>query len=141
MSEPNTAAAPIEDPAVDGRGPGAEEEEEDLGIPSLNEPFIQKYMDGRDALIAQEKRQRSDHAFRENMTPMAAEAAATVSAIRFQEQQTIWTHDFEDEVAKKEGVEIFPGMMFNLAKDRMEKSKLWQIVRKMPKGALLMASA
>jgi adenosine deaminase CECR1 len=28
-------------------------------------------------------------------------------------------------------------MMFNLAKDRMEKSKLWQIVRKMPKGALL----
>jgi adenosine deaminase CECR1 len=28
-------------------------------------------------------------------------------------------------------------MMFNLAKDRMESSKLWQIVRKMPKGALL----
>ena len=99
MSDPNTVAAPIEDPAVDGSGPDAEEE--DLGIPSLNEPFIQKYMDGRDALIAQEKRQRSDHAFRENMTPMAAEAAATVSAIRFQEQQTIWTHDFEDEVAKK----------------------------------------
>lgn len=136
MSESNPVTAPLEDPAVNENGPGAEEEE-DLGIPSLNEPFIQKYMDGRDALIAQEKRQRSDHAFRENMTPMAAEAAATVSAIRFQEQQTIWTHDFEDEVAKKEGVEVFPGMMFNLAKDRMEKSKLWQIVRKMPKGALL----
>lgn len=28
-------------------------------------------------------------------------------------------------------------MMFNLAKDRMEKSKLWNIVRKMPKGTLL----
>jgi len=28
-------------------------------------------------------------------------------------------------------------MMFNIAKDRMEKSKLWQIVKKMPKGALL----
>jgi adenosine deaminase CECR1 len=28
-------------------------------------------------------------------------------------------------------------MMFSLAKERMEKSKLWQIVRKMPKGALL----
>jgi hypothetical protein len=49
MSDPNTVAAPIEDPAVDGSGPDAEEE--DLGIPSLNEPFIQKYMDGRDALI------------------------------------------------------------------------------------------
>jgi adenosine deaminase CECR1 len=28
-------------------------------------------------------------------------------------------------------------MMFNMAKDRIEKSKLWQIVKKMPKGALL----
>ena len=30
MSESNTATAPLEDPAVDGNGPGAEEEEEDL---------------------------------------------------------------------------------------------------------------
>lgn len=36
-----------------------------------------------------------------------------------------------------EHVDVFPGMMFTLAKDRMEKSKLWQIVKKMPKGALL----
>lgn len=28
-------------------------------------------------------------------------------------------------------------MMFSLAKDRLEKSKLWQIVKKMPKGTLL----
>lgn len=33
--------------------------------------------------------------------------------------------------------DVFPGMMFSLAKTRMEKSKLWQIVRRMPKGALL----
>ena len=135
MSEPQIIAAPAEENNVSNDS--LDTEEEDLGIPSLNEPFLQKYLDGRDALIAQEKRQRSDHAFKESMTPMAAEAAATVSAIRFQEQQTIWTHDFEDEVAKKEGVEVFPGMMFSLAKDRMENSKLWQIVRKMPKGALL----
>lgn len=135
MSQLQAAAALRKD--QDAGNGSLNTEEEDLGIPSLEEPFLQKYLDGRDALIAQEKRQRSDHAFRENMTPMAAEAAATVSAIRFQEQQTIWTHDFEDEVAKKEGVEVFPGMMFNLAKDRMEKSKLWQIVQKMPKGALL----
>jgi adenosine deaminase CECR1 len=135
MSEPQTVAAPAEERDISNDS--LDTEEEDLGIPSLDEPFLQKYMDGRDALIEQEKRQRSDHAFKSNMTPMAAEAAATVSAIRFQEQQTIWTHDFEDEVAKKEGIEVFPGMMFNLARDRMEKSKLWQIVRKMPKGALL----
>lgn len=32
---------------------------------------------------------------------------------------------------------VYPGMMFMLAKDRMEKSKLWNIVKRMPKGALL----
>jgi adenosine deaminase CECR1 len=30
-------------------------------------------------------------------------------------------------------------MMFSLAKERMETTKLWQIMRKMPKGALLHA--
>jgi adenosine deaminase CECR1 len=30
-------------------------------------------------------------------------------------------------------------MMFSLAKERMEKTTLWQIVRRMPKGALLHA--
>jgi adenosine deaminase CECR1 len=30
-------------------------------------------------------------------------------------------------------------MMFSLAKERMESTRLWQIVRKMPKGALLHA--
>ena len=29
------------------------------GLPSLSDPFMQKYLEGRDALIAQEKRQRS----------------------------------------------------------------------------------
>jgi adenosine deaminase CECR1 len=29
------------------------------GIPSLTDPFIQKYLEGRDALVAQEKKQRS----------------------------------------------------------------------------------
>jgi len=29
------------------------------GVPSFDQPFIQKYLNGRDALIAQEKKQRS----------------------------------------------------------------------------------
>jgi adenosine deaminase CECR1 len=29
------------------------------GVPSLADPFIQKYLTGRDALVEQEKRQRS----------------------------------------------------------------------------------
>lgn len=32
---------------------------------------------------------------------------------------------------------VYPGMMFSLAKERMEDTRLWKIVRKMPKGALL----
>lgn len=107
------------------------------GLPSVEQPFIQKYLDGRDALIAQEKIQRSDHAFRETLSPMAREAEAIVAQIRFEEQQTLWQPDVEDELAESTQGPVFPGMMFSLAKERMEKSKLWQIVRKMPKGALL----
>ncbi|KAK5678473.1 hypothetical protein LTS10_008917 [Elasticomyces elasticus] len=109
----------------------------DEGVPRLDEPFIQKYLDGRDALVAQEKHQRSDHAFRETLSPMAAEAAAIVSAIRFEEQQTLWNREYEDNLAKEESIEVHPGMMFSLARTRMESSKLWQIIKKMPKGTLL----
>ena len=109
----------------------------DEGVPTIDQPFIQKYLDGRDALVAQEKRQRSDHAFREMLSPMAAEASAIISAIRFEEQQTLWNAKFEDNLAKQENFEVYPGMMFSLAKERMEQSKLWKIVKRMPKGALL----
>lgn len=116
---------------------GLEEWLRNEGVPSYDQPFIQKYLDGRDALVAQEKRQRSDHAFRETLSPMAAEAAAIISAIRFEEQQTLWNAQAEDELAESGSTGIYPGMMFTLAKERMEQSKLWQIVKKMPKGALL----
>ncbi|KAK0295463.1 hypothetical protein LTS00_006094 [Friedmanniomyces endolithicus] len=109
----------------------------DEGVPTLDQPFIQKYLDSRDALVTQEKRQRSDHAFRETLSPMVAEAAAIVSAIRFEEQQTLWNAQYEDNLSKQEPFEVHPGMMFNLARERMESSKLWRIVKKMPKGALL----
>jgi adenosine deaminase CECR1 len=69
---------------------------------------------------------------------MAAEACAVVDQIRFEEQQTLWTKEYEDSLATSNHQgDIYPGMMFTLAKDRMEKSKLWRIVRKMPKGCLL----
>ena len=29
------------------------------GVPDIDQPFIQKYLQGRDALVAQEKKQRS----------------------------------------------------------------------------------
>jgi adenosine deaminase CECR1 len=62
-----------------------------------------------------------------------------VDQIREEEQRTIWTSEFENVLAQKTGANVYPGMMFSLAKERMERTKLWQIVRKMPKGALLHA--
>ena len=51
----------------------------------------------------------------------------------------MWTAEFEDSLAHKTGATLYPGMMFSLAKERMETTQLWQIIRKMPKGALLHA--
>ncbi|KAL8945310.1 MAG: hypothetical protein Q9211_000186 [Gyalolechia sp. 1 TL-2023] len=108
------------------------------GLPQYTDPFIQKYHDGRDALIEQEKAQRSDNSFRQSLTPLAAAASTIVSRIRAEEHQTLWADDHaEDEPAP--AVNPYPGMMFSLAKGRMEQSKTYQIVRRMPKGALLHA--
>jgi adenosine deaminase CECR1 len=60
-----------------------------------------------------------------------------VDQIRFEEAQTLWTREYEDSLTDSFNGDIYPGMMFSLAKERMERSKLWRIVRRMPKGALL----
>ncbi len=106
----------------------------------MDDEFIQRYLGGRSALIAQERRQRFDHAFRQTLSGTAMEAAAIVAEIRRDEQRNLWTTEFEDRLAQEKDVgNIYPGMMFTLAKERIERSKLWKIVRRMPKGALLHA--
>lgn len=108
------------------------------GLPQYRDPFIQKYYEGREALIEQEKAQRSDNSFRQSLTPLATAACAIVSRIRAEEHQTIWTNNPADSESTP-AVNHYPGMMFSLAKKRMEQSKTYQIVRRMPKGALLHA--
>lgn len=56
-----------------------------------------------------------------------------MSRIRAEERSKIWSN------TAKESHELFPGMMFNAAKEHMEGTRLWKIVRKMPKGTLLHA--
>lgn len=80
-----------------------------------------------------------DTAFRQSLSHIGKEACQIVARIREEEQRTIWTSKLEDELAKETSTNVYPGMMFSLAKERMETTKLWQIVRKMPKGALLHA--
>src|ERR1700742_2048588 len=109
------------------------------GIPQVEDPFIQKYMAGRQALIEQEKKQRHDRTFMQSMSPMAKQAAKIMASIRRRELETIWTSEFEDSLADRNGGNLYPGMMFTLARDRMETTELWKIIEKMPKGALLHA--
>ncbi|OAL39876.1 hypothetical protein AYO20_00788 [Fonsecaea nubica] len=131
--------APREELSGDESDDSQLEWEMEQGIPQVEDPFIQKYMAGRQALIEQEKKQRHDRAFKQNMSPMAKQAAKIMASIRRRELQTVWTSEFEDSLADKNGGNLYPGMMFTLARDRMETTDLWKIVEKMPKGALLHA--
>jgi adenosine deaminase CECR1 len=79
----------------------------------------------------------TDYAFRQALSPTAKEACEIVSKIRAEEQRTIWTREYEDSLSQSHPGDIYPGMMFSLAKGRMEGTKLWNIIRKMPKGTLL----
>ncbi|KAF2667688.1 adenosine deaminase family protein [Microthyrium microscopicum] len=101
-----------------------------------DDSLVQQHFTDREALIAKEKSQRSDRVFRENMSETARNAAVIVENIRKEEMTTLWTNDFEESLAKT-NIDVYPGMMFSLARERMESSKLFKIVRKMPKGALL----
>ena len=115
------------------------EYEFDEGIPQPEDEFIQKYMDGRNALIEQEKKQRHDRMFKLNMSPLARQAAKIMASLRKKELQSIWTSDFDESLSDKNGGNLYPGMMFSLARDRMQTTELWKIIEKMPKGALLHA--
>lgn len=53
--------AKIEDPS-DGSVDSSLEWELEQGIPQFEDPFIQKYMQGREALIEQEKKRRHGRA-------------------------------------------------------------------------------
>lgn len=148
------------------------------GIPQFEDQFIEKYMQGREALIEQEKKQRHgkpyyfllvmlnlfiplpkfksdniafppplslslDALFKSTFSPISARAAKTLARIREKELATTWTSSFDDSISianSKNGGHLYPGMMFSLARDRMEKkSSVWRIIERMPKGALLHA--
>ena len=78
----------------------------------------------------------TDAHFRSGLSVAAKAACTIVDKVRREEHATLWTNEFEDSLAERRG-DIYPGMMFSLAKDRMERSTLWKIVRGMPKGTLL----
>ena len=109
------------------------------GFPRIEDQFIQQYLQGREALIDQEKSQRSDYAFRQSLNPLAIEACTIVSRILAEERQTIWSGRPQQGSARDNDTNLYPGMMFTLAQDLMKETKSWKIVKKLPKGALLHA--
>ncbi len=80
-----------------------------------------------------------DHSFRQALSPIARRACEIVGRIRDEEQRNVWTAGLDEQLAAEQGVNIYPGMAFTHAKQLMETTKLWRIVRRMPKGALLHA--
>lgn len=80
-----------------------------------------------------------DANLRKSLSPIAARASKIVSQIRAQEQHELWASGLDEDAAHQADEILYPGVMFNLAKGRMEKTKLWKIVEKMPKGSLLHA--
>ena len=131
----NNMASVFDNESEDGKDISDWEIEE--GLPQFEDQILQKYFQGREALIDQEKSQRNDAAFRQSLTPLGTEACTIVSRILAEERQTVWTTNFQNDLARQEGVNLYPGMMFALARDTIEKTKSWRIVKNMPKGALL----
>ncbi|KAK5100327.1 hypothetical protein LTS08_005076 [Lithohypha guttulata] len=116
-----------------------QEWELDEGVPQREDPFIQKYLNGRAALIEQEKKQRHDRAFKATMTPMAKRAAKILQSIRKRELKEKWTSEYEESLAQHNDGNLYPGMMFSLARERAESTELWRCLERMPKGCLLHA--
>lgn len=80
-----------------------------------------------------------DANLRQSLSPIAARACKIVSQIRAREQHELWSQGLDDAAAHQADEILYPGVMFNLAKGRMEKTNLWKIVERMPKGSLLHA--
>lgn len=108
-------------------------------LPAHDEAALLHFLNGRNSLISLEKQRRSDYTFRQTLSPLAQRDCELVDQIRDEEQRTVWASEAKATLCLESAAKHFPGMAFSLAKERMEKMKLWQIVKRMPKGALLHA--
>ncbi|RDA84554.1 hypothetical protein CP532_3760 [Ophiocordyceps camponoti-leonardi (nom. inval.)] len=105
-------------------------------FPGANSAVVTEHMRARDAMIRLEENQRQDQEFRQRLSPIAVRADTIVRKIRQYEIQHFWR---ESSLAANETQERFAGLMFPLARPYITKTRLWTIVQRMPKGALLHA--
>lgn len=62
---------------------------------------------------------------------MAKRAAHIVKNVRERELATVWKNETQND--------IFGGMCFSRAREKIHETTLWKIVRRLPKGSLLHA--
>ncbi|KAH7908872.1 Metallo-dependent hydrolase [Hygrophoropsis aurantiaca] len=94
---------------------------------------LDEYSTNRAALIAEDRALRVDHARAATHTTAELQADAIVRRIRKEEEEAIWAKEHDDVPHP------FPGMEFLTGKHIILKTKLFKLLSKMPKGALLHA--
>ncbi|KAI0780415.1 Metallo-dependent hydrolase [Trametes elegans] len=97
---------------------------------------MDEYLRERDAFITEDRSRRLDARAFASASEDERNADGTLRRIRAEENRTIWGSDAP---AIAGSLHTFPGMQFLTARDTIVKTKLFEIVSKMPKGALLHA--
>ncbi|KAH7337223.1 hypothetical protein B0J17DRAFT_666763 [Rhizoctonia solani] len=90
---------------------------------------LDEYKSQRAQLIASERALRFDAQAIANATDKEKHAVEIVSALRAKEAKEIWNASAEKL--------MYPGMEFLIAKETIMSTKLYEIVKKLPKGGLL----
>ncbi|KAI0311600.1 adenosine deaminase-like growth [Amylostereum chailletii] len=92
---------------------------------------LSEYMARRSALIQEDRSLRRENALLTTLTDAEKRADGIVRKIREDEANTVW---------KDENIpNVFPGMGFLTCKDVIDKTQVFKLIQKMPKGALLHA--
>ncbi|KAF7173038.1 hypothetical protein CNMCM5623_005139 [Aspergillus felis] len=96
--------------------------------------LVQAHLRQKAELLESERKLRHDYSFRQSLSELERRACSIVERIRSHELNTIWKCDVEDGSGH-----LFQGVAFDLAKGMIQRTQLWQIVKRLPKGALLHA--
>jgi len=101
-----------------------------------NHGGINDYLKQREALILKDRSLRKDGSLNASLTAIQKQADQKLRALRKWEIDNLWkTDNASNELDELN--DLFPGMGFLTARERIEKSKMYSILQKMPKGALL----
>ncbi|GBE89111.1 Adenosine deaminase CECR1-A [Sparassis crispa] len=104
---------------------------------------MEEYLERRKQLIHADRAQRVDSPLnRASLTDLEQRADAVVRSIRTAEAKSVWAFESKSifEYSPEDtSANVFPGMEFLTARNTIIQTKLFRVLNKMPKGALLHA--